>query len=40
MESGGDDLAVVSPFFAFEAKEAIAFKLLNKWGCLVLLIEF
>lgn len=40
MESGGDDFPMVSPFLSFEAEEAVAFKLLNKWVSLNLLIEF
>jgi hypothetical protein len=40
MEGGGDDFAMVSPFLSFEAEEAIAFKLLDKWVSFNLLIEF
>lgn len=40
MESGGDDLSMVSPFFTFEAEETIAFELFNEWVCFIFLIQF
>lgn len=40
MKGRGDDFSVVSPFFPFEAQEAVSFKLLNKWVSLIFLIEF
>lgn len=40
MESGGDDLSMVSPFFTFEAEETIALELFNEWVCFIFLIQF
>ena len=40
MERGRDDLAMKSPFLAFEAEEAIAFKLFNEWVRFVFLAQF
>ena len=40
MKSWGDDLSMVSPFFALEAEEAVALELLDERVRLVLLVEF